>query len=153
MPSMKCKDLEGEISVYFNRSRTKPLFLRVAACSLVETDRRFRNAYCLHHQDDRPRRIMFSCVNGVHIRAEQTNFMLHAPVTMATAKAQVVTHAPAIGTAVRQSCTEARHYGRNRCRRQSKMLHKKIQPQLHGREISRTESVCCSRVFMSNCRT
>jgi hypothetical protein len=29
------------------------VFWDVALCSLVEIDRRFRGAYCLHHQDDR----------------------------------------------------------------------------------------------------
>jgi hypothetical protein len=28
------------------------VFWDVASCSLVEIDRRFRGAYCLHHQDD-----------------------------------------------------------------------------------------------------
>jgi hypothetical protein len=30
------------------------VFWDVAPCSLVETDRRFSGAYCLHHQGNRP---------------------------------------------------------------------------------------------------
>jgi hypothetical protein len=30
------------------------VFWDVAPCSLVEIDRSFRGAYCLHHQGDRP---------------------------------------------------------------------------------------------------
>jgi hypothetical protein len=29
------------------------VFRDVAPCSLVDTDRRFRDAYCLHHQGDK----------------------------------------------------------------------------------------------------
>jgi hypothetical protein len=30
------------------------VFCNVASCSLVDTERRFRSAYCLHHQGDEP---------------------------------------------------------------------------------------------------
>jgi hypothetical protein len=39
----------------FTATRTKmTIFRNVVPCSLVDTNRRFRGAYSLHHQSDRP---------------------------------------------------------------------------------------------------
>jgi hypothetical protein len=45
--------MESEISGYHVASMKMTVFWNVALYSLVETDGRFRSAYCLHHQGDR----------------------------------------------------------------------------------------------------
>jgi hypothetical protein len=43
--------MAGEISDSYG-NEYEDVFWDVASCGLVDTDRRFRDAYCLHHQGD-----------------------------------------------------------------------------------------------------
>jgi hypothetical protein len=68
-------------------------FWDIAPCSLVEVDRRFRSAYCLHHQGERPdTRRYIPEDSDLHARRRE-NLKSHAVRCFAN---QLIIHVPSL---------------------------------------------------------